>query len=215
MTEPVALDGRSLGKRGALTRRRLLDATAHLLESEGVRDLRVVEIARDVGTSPATFYQYFRDVDEAVLALAAEVAEDLQPVADALTRPWTSAGGMGAARTMVEAFMRSWERHRAVLRTRNLAAQEGDPRFRAVRNSSLQPLVEALAEQIAGAQRNGAVDRVLSPMAAAAAMVSMTERVAAFQRELEDLGITRDELVETTARIIHATATGGSPTERR
>lgn len=209
MTNPIALDGRSLGKRGALTRRRLLDATAHLLESVGVRDLRVVEIARDVGTSPATFYQYFRDVDDAVLALAAEVAEDLRPVAEALARPWSPTGALDAARTMVEAFIQSWERHRAVLRTRNLAAQEGDQRFRSVRNASLQPLTEALAERIADAQRSGAVDEVLSPMAAAAAMVAMTERIAAFQRELEELGITRDALVETTARIIHGTATGG------
>jgi AcrR family transcriptional regulator len=71
VTEPLALDGRALGQRGARTRRRLLDATSQLLETEGIRDLRVVEIARVVGTSPATFYQYFRDVDDAVLALAA------------------------------------------------------------------------------------------------------------------------------------------------
>src|SRR6266508_4546963 len=53
--EAVALDGRPLGKRGAATRRRLLDATARLLESHGVRDLRVVDIAREVGTPPATW----------------------------------------------------------------------------------------------------------------------------------------------------------------
>jgi AcrR family transcriptional regulator len=41
-----ALDGRPIGKRGAETRRRLLDATAVMLETHGVRDLRVVEIAR-------------------------------------------------------------------------------------------------------------------------------------------------------------------------
>ncbi|HZP27890.1 MAG TPA: TetR/AcrR family transcriptional regulator, partial [Acidimicrobiia bacterium] len=80
--EPIALDGRSLGKRGAQTRRRLLDATARLLESHGVRDLRVVDIARAVGTSPATFYQYFRDVAEAVLVVAEEVGEDLAPIGE-------------------------------------------------------------------------------------------------------------------------------------
>ena len=53
--EPVAIDGRALGRRGALTRRRLLKATAELLETHGIRDLRVVDIAREVGTSPATF----------------------------------------------------------------------------------------------------------------------------------------------------------------
>ena len=80
------LDGRPLGKAGAATRRRLLDATARLLESDGVRDLRVVDIAQEVGTSPATFYQYFRDVEEAVLALNAEVGEELAPVDELLSR---------------------------------------------------------------------------------------------------------------------------------
>jgi len=207
-SDVVALDGRALGKRGAATRRRLLDATAHLLETHGVRDLRVVEIAREVGTSPATFYQYFRDVEDAVLVLAEEVAEDLAPVAEVLDHPWVGESGLDAARRMVEAFLDSYDLHRAVLRTRNLAAQEGDQRFRTVRNASLQPLTEALAERIAESQRAGSVDAVISPMAAAAAMVAMTERVAAFHRELEALGITREDLIETTAHIIHTTATG-------
>jgi len=69
-SDSVALDGRALGRRGQQTRTRLLEATAQMLERVGLRDLRVVDIARVVGTSPATFYQYFRDVEEAVLALA-------------------------------------------------------------------------------------------------------------------------------------------------
>jgi len=208
VTEPVALDGRSLGKRGALTRQRLLDATAKLLETRGVRDLRVVDIAREVGTSPATFYQYFRDVEEAVLVLAESVAEDLAPVADVLSRPWEGDAGLDAARTMVEGFLASWDRHRAILRTRNLAAQEGDQRFREVRNASLEPLMVALSDRIREAQRAGAVDRHVSAVAAAAALVAMTERMAAFHRELERVGVGGDELIETTARIIHQTATG-------
>lgn len=205
----VALDGRALGRRGALTRRRLLDATAELLETHGVRDLRVVDIARAVETSPATFYQYFRDVEEAVLTLAAEAAEDLEPVARALAHPWTADSGLDDARTMVECFLESWDRHRAILRTRNLAAQEGDARFRAVRNEALWPITEALADRIGEAHRAGAIDQEITPIAAASALVAMTERMAAFHRELETLGVTRDALVETTARIIHRTASGG------
>jgi len=207
-SEVVALDGRALGKRGAQTRRRLLEATARLLETHGVRDLRVVDIAREVGSSPATFYQYFRDVEAAVLTLADEAAEDLEPVARVLAQPWDGDAGLDAARTMVESFLDSWDRHRAILRTRNLAAQEGDQRFRAVRNAALQPLTEALADRIADARRAGAVEQEISPIAAAAALVAMTERMAAFHRELEGLGVTRDALVETTARIINRTATG-------
>lgn len=205
----VALDGRHLGKRGAATRRRLVEATARLLESQGVRDLRVVDIAREVGTSPATFYQYFRDVEEAVLALTAEVGEELAPVDELLQRSWTGPSGLDAAREMVDAFIRYWDEHRAVLRTRNLAAQEGDPRFRQVRNNSLRPLTDHLAAAVAASQAEGCVSTDISPMAAAAALVALLERMAAFHRDLETLGITRADVVETTARIVHQTVTGG------
>jgi AcrR family transcriptional regulator len=205
----VALDGRPLGKRGAATRRRLVEATAQLLESQGVRDLRVVDIAREVGTSPATFYQYFRDVEEAVLALTAEVGEELAPVDELLLRSWTGPSGLDAAREMVDAFIRYWDEHRAVLRTRNLAAQEGDPRFRQVRNNSLRPLTDHLAAAVADSQVTGRVSTEMAPMAAAAALVALLERMAAFHRDLETLGITRADVVETTARIVHQTVTGG------
>ena len=206
--DPIALDGRALGKRGAQTRRRLLDATAQLLESHGVRDVRVVDIARVVGTSPATFYQYFRDVEEAVLAVAEEVGEDLAPLGGLLSRPWEGEAGLGAARRLVEEFMAYWDAHRAVLRTRNLAAQEGDQRFRGVRNESLRPLREGLAAKVAEAQQAGRVRPEIAPMAAAAALAAMIERMAAFHTDLEPYGVSRADLVETTARIILQTVTG-------
>jgi AcrR family transcriptional regulator len=206
--EGVALDGRPLGKRGAATRRRLLDATAGLLESHGVRDLRVVDIARRVGSSPATFYQYFRDVEEAVLVLAEEVGEDLAPVGELLARPWKGEAGLETAREMVDAFLRYWDGHRAVLRTRNLAAQEGDRRFRDVRNRSLRPLTEGVAAKVAESQAHGRVGPGIAPIAAAAALVAMLERMAAFHTDLEPLGASREDVVETTARIIYQTVTG-------
>jgi AcrR family transcriptional regulator len=205
-SESVALDGRALGRRGQQTRARLLEATARLLETGGLRDLRVVDIARAVGTSPATFYQYFRDVEDAVLALAGEAAEDLDAVSRLLAEPWTER----SARRIVEAFVVSWDEHRAVLRVRNLAAQEGDQRFRAVRNASLRPITEALAARVADSQRAGRIGSDVSPIAAASAMVAMTERVAAFHREIEELGVGPEALLATTARIIDQTVTGPS-----
>jgi AcrR family transcriptional regulator len=204
----VALDGRALGKRGAQTRRRLLEATSRLLEDRGVRDLRVVDIAREVGTSPATFYQYFRDVEAAVLALAEEVGEDLAPLGELLARDWSGEAGLASARELVDAFVDYWDAHRAVLRTRNLAAQEGDQRFRAVRIDSLRPLLEGLAAKVAHAQRSGDVDVAFTPIAAASALAAMMERMAAFHADLEPLGVERQDLVETTARIVYQTVTG-------
>ncbi len=208
--EPVAIDGRALGRRGALTRRRLLQATADLLETHGVRDLRVVDIARAVGTSPATFYQYFRDVEDAVLVLADAVGEDLAPIGELLDRPWTGDDGLAAARELVSLFMEYWDGHRAILRTRNLAAQEGDRRFRDVRIAALRPLQKGLAEKVAEAQDAGMVPAELSPIAAGSALAAMLERMAAFHADLEVYGASRADVVETTARIIYQTCTGGT-----
>jgi AcrR family transcriptional regulator len=207
----LALDGRPLGKRGAQTRRRLLAATATLLETHGIRDLRVVDIARAVGTSPATFYQYFGDVEAAVLALAAEVGDEVAPLVRLLDAPWDGDRGLDAARALVDGFVSYWDRHRAVLRTRNLAAQEGDARFREVRNRSLIEFTTRFDAKVAAARELGTVSAEMSPAAAAAALVALIERMAAFHEDLEPMGINRADLVETTARIIHQTVVGAAP----
>jgi AcrR family transcriptional regulator len=210
MDEPdlVAQDGRAVGRRGAQTRRKLLDATAQLLEHHGVRDLRVVDIARAVGTSPATFYQYFRDVEEAVLALASDLDDEIGPLVALLDGSWAGAPGLDAARALVDGFIDYWDRHRAVLRTRNLAAQEGDSRFREVRNRTLGVFTQRIAAKVAESRQAGRVVPEISPTAAGAALVALIERMAAFHYDLEPLGVSRADLVETTARIIHQTVTG-------
>ncbi|MFM7272007.1 MAG: TetR family transcriptional regulator [Actinomycetes bacterium] len=202
----VALDGRAVGRRGAATRRRILDATASVLERGGLRDLRVADIARRAGCSPATFYQYFRDVPSAVLVLAEEAGEGAEPLAALLESDWSAPSGPASARALVDGFLDYWDAHRAVLRTRNLAAQEGDARFRDVRNQSLRPLTEGLARMLVGPDGSPRTDGV-TPYAAAAALVAMLERMAAFHGDLEAYGLQRHEVVETTAHILHATVT--------
>jgi AcrR family transcriptional regulator len=208
VAHPVATDGRAVGSRGARTRRRLLDATAVLLETHGIRDLRVVDIARHVEASPATFYQYFRDVEEAVLALAGEIGESTAPLLDLLEGPWDPDRALGSARRLVEGWLDLWDVNRAVLRTRNLAAQEGDRRFRDVRNGMLEPFTVGLADHVRAAQAAGRVAPEITAAAAGAALVALLERMAAFRRDLQPLGIDRAQLVETTARIIAQTVTG-------
>jgi AcrR family transcriptional regulator len=204
VTEPaLASDGRVIGARAHRTRRRLLDATAKLLEERGALGLRVVDITREVGTSPATFYQYFRDVQEAVLALAEAVGEQTAPLGELLDESWRDEAGLESVRRLVDGFLVFWDDHRAVLRTRNLAAQEGDQRFRDVRNESLRPITEGLSRKVAEHGVPG-----VAPYAAAAALVAMMERMAAFHVDLEPYGVSRGDVVETTSRIIFQTVTG-------
>ena len=63
-----AADGRVPGRRGRATRQKLLEQTAEMMQTTSFRELKVVDIARGAGTSPATFYQYFPDVEAAILA---------------------------------------------------------------------------------------------------------------------------------------------------
>jgi AcrR family transcriptional regulator len=204
----VAIDGRPLGTRAQQTRRRLLDATQELLGSRSIRDVRVVDIARAVGTSPATFYQYFADVESAVLVLADEVADELDPIAHLLDEPWKGKTGLDVARQLVDSFVTYWDRYRAILRVRNLASEEGDDRFRDVRIRTLSRITDRLRTQIAIAQDAGRVAPEVQPYAAAAGLVAMLERMAAYHVNLEDRGTSRADLVETLARIIHGTVTG-------
>jgi len=201
-------NGRPLGPRALETRRRLLDATDALLAERPVRDVSVVEIARRAGTSPATFYQYFQDVEEATVELAQEAAEEVPPILEPLRADWRGKRGLAAARTLADAFVRHWDDHHAVLLFRNVAAEQGDRRFRRVRIKALHPVILELAKKIGEARDAGRIPEAIHPYAAAAAMASMLERLAAYHQELEYFGATRDQLVETCARILHYTVTG-------
>ena len=202
----VDQSGRALGPRALQTRSRLLEATEKLLGEQKLRDLHVIDIARKVGTSAATFYQYFRDVDDVVLCLAEETSDEMPSLLELIAGSWHGSGGLQKARAIVEAFIDHWDEHRAVLRVRNLASDEGDPRFQALRVRAMQPVLEELARVIT--DHRGGDDPQGHPHAAAAAMASILERLAAYHAELEVFGVTREHLVVSSAHILHRTVTG-------
>src|SRR5205823_13693425 len=125
--------------------------------------------------SPATFYQYFADVESAVLVLAEEVADELDPIAHLLDEPWRGRAGLDVARQLVDSFVSYWDRYRAILRVRNLASEEGDARFREVRVRTLSRITDRLRKQIADARDAGRVAADVQPYAAAAGLVAMLE----------------------------------------
>jgi AcrR family transcriptional regulator len=208
VARPLDQSGRELGPRALQTRQKLLDATASLLGQQSVRDMSVVDIARTAGTSPATFYQYFKDVSEATLRLAEQAADEMPEMLDIIAGSWEGEQGLERARRLVDAFVRHWDEHRAVLLVRNLAADEGDRRFLRVRQKAMTPVLARLAEQVIGGQQAGRVDARIVPQAAAAALGAILERLAAYHRELETVGVRREDLVETCARILLQTVRG-------
>ena len=108
-----AADGRVPGRRGLATRQKLLACAADMLRASSYRDLKVVDIAREAGTSPATFYQYFPDVESAVLALADEmVTSGVHRFAEIVTGgAWKGKPGYAAAEELADAFLAFWDEH--------------------------------------------------------------------------------------------------------
>jgi AcrR family transcriptional regulator len=200
--DALATDGRIIGRRAQVTRRKLLDGTAQLLEERGALDLKVVDVARHVGTSPATFYQYFTDVEEAILALSDELADHLDELDALATEPWRGPQALEHVRAFVVGFMKFWDDHRAILRVRNLKAEEGDQHFRDSRNRSTQRLLKRLVDKVTEAQAAGRVAPEISAYAAAGAMMSILERLTAYQTEFERRGVGRVQMEETISRLL-------------
>jgi len=198
---------RAPGRRGRATRRRLLDATAQLLETNTYRDLKVVDIARTAGTSPATFYQYFADVEEAVLALAEEVEADAgAALGELVDGGWSGPDGWRHALALADGFIATWDRHRSVLRVIDLATDEGDQRFRAVRTRMLGVPSEALVAVL-----EGRGEPLADARAEAGVLVSMLSHVAAHRAGLEQWGASEEGLRQSMARMVYVAVTGQSP----
>lgn len=96
-------------------RRDLLDATLHLLATQGPERLTTTAIVEQAHVSSGTFYRYFNDRaeiltvlrDEAVEAINAELMEGVLRALDLPLEPGT--------RMIVETLVTAFERHRPLL----------------------------------------------------------------------------------------------------
>ncbi len=199
-----AVDGRVPGRRGRATRQRLLDSTSELLESTAYRDVKVVDIARAAGTSPATFYQYFPDIESALLALAHDLADAGGHALRSLVEQgeWSPEHAFVSGQRVAEGYLALWEQHRALIGVIDLATLEGDNRFRDLRTALLSGASDALQRTIAEAVAAGWVPPDTDPRALSGVLVSMLAHVAAHQRGMSGHGMDATHLRDAMARIL-------------
>jgi AcrR family transcriptional regulator len=202
-----ASDGRMPGARGLATRQRLLDCVESALSTVPYRELRVTDVARSAGTSPATFYQYFVDVDAAVLVLAERTADFGSRLVDLIEgQRWQGTAGLASARRLVEGFLDLWHDKQPVLRVMDLLTAEGDSRFRAARVRMLNAVTLALSGAIDGARASATKsgeDSAVPSMAVAGALVSMLAHVAAHQVGFESWDIQVASLREAMTQLVY------------
>lgn len=180
------VDKRVAGRRATETRDRILEALTSLLGSMSYRNVRVTDVVREVGTSPATFYQYFADVETAVLALATETAKDSAVLKTAGTGARNASAAVDQAMAGIEAFARE---NAAILRVIDTASAEGDKRFQKVRQTVAANAAAGLA-----------------------AVGGKTNEVAANAESLAALLLTGTGDTAATRRLVHWGLTGRKPT---
>lgn len=208
------VDGRVAGRRGQATRQKLLDCLSEMLSSSPYRDVKVIDVARKAGTSPATFYQYFPDVEGAVLEIAEQMATEGAALAELLEgRSWAGKAGWQTAQELVDGFLDFWRRNDAILRVVDLGAAEGDKRFYKLRMKILNSVNNSLSDAVAQLQAKGRVDKDVNPAAVAGSLVAMLAAVASHQKGFSSWGVKQAELKPNLALLVHLGVTGRKPTK--
>ncbi|WP_199553125.1 TetR family transcriptional regulator [Streptomyces sp. N35] len=206
------VDGRVAGRRGQATRQKLLDCLSEMLSSSPYRDVKVIDVARKAGTSPATFYQYFPDVEGAVLEIAEQMATEGAGLTDVLAeRSWVGKAGWQASQELVDGFLEFWRRNDAIMRVVDLGSAEGDKRFYKIRMKILNSVTNSLSDTVKDLQDKGKVDKDVNAAAMAGSLVAMLAAVASHQKGFSTWGVKQAELKPNLALLVHLGITGKKP----
>jgi len=195
--------GQSIRPKGAATQRNLMQATLSLLKDHSPLDLSVHRIAREAGTSPATFYVYFKSVKEVILALVDTLREPyLRDVLPTLQGDWQNAGETHVRR-FVLAYFAFWDEHRRLLAVRNLEADLGDRDFIDRRIDMSLPVVDALCERIRNAASRKKMPRARAWAQAVVCCAAM-EEMFSYPPEAyrADVPATPEDIVEAQISVI-------------
>ena len=203
--------GQSLGRKGHETRQRIMNAALQLLKTNSPVELTAVSIAKKAKSSSATFYLYFSDVRGMLLAMNEAAESDMSVVHDILDEPWDlKTLETDHAARVVQAFVSVWDKHREILRYRNLEADRGDPAFESIRLRTSVRIVTRFAEIIFAAYPKGSKLTRTDAMAEASVLVAAMERLAATDMETVNRGVGSEAMWKGMTRIIARTLIGSS-----
>src|SRR5258708_6771486 len=162
---------RELRARGRNTKRRLLDAGATVLASKGYHATRVDDVVKLAQTSHGTFYLYFSNKEELFRALAAEVAEEMQALAEAMEPFRDGATGRARLQRWIKQFVEVYRRNGPVIRAWT-EAEIGGSEFGRLGTDLLTQFTGVIVARI-----SEVAPPDLDPTIATLAVVAMLERL--------------------------------------
>ncbi|MEU0350790.1 TetR/AcrR family transcriptional regulator [Streptomyces sp. NPDC006237] len=194
-------DRRVPSQRGLQTRQKLMDATIELLATRSYRDIKVMDIAQAVGTSPATFYQYFPDIEGAVLEASRLLVKETNAALDGFKDGSWSSDGLPGATRLVDAVLDGWSGHLPVMRVLTAVAAERDPRFVKAYFAATRPVVRALTAATQTTTPNDEGKELVHALVSGLAAAAGHENAGSVQ------GLTKRQRRRGLARLVHAAVT--------
>jgi AcrR family transcriptional regulator len=185
---------RELRARGQRTMRQLLDAGAEVFATKGYFAARVDDIVKLAETSHGTFYLYFANKEDLFRALAAEVADQMQTLAESLGPLQPGPDGEASLREWIGRFVELYGRYGSVIRAWT-EAEIGSHEFGRLGNDVLARFTRVLTVRIADAAPPD-----LDPVIAALALVAMFERLN-YYALAGQIRADRGDIVDTLALV--------------
>jgi AcrR family transcriptional regulator len=145
------LAGQRLGRKGRVTRERILAAALELIECNEDEAFTLSGVARRAGLGMSSLYNYFSDQTELLLAVLEPVMATSENAYMGQVREfWPDDELLGRTKTFVVAYHSFWARHSGLLHLRNSLADQLDVRMMMHRINSTRPLIALLVRQMSG-----------------------------------------------------------------
>ncbi|MCX7864461.1 MAG: TetR/AcrR family transcriptional regulator, partial [Novosphingobium sp.] len=174
------LAGQRMGRKGLVTRARILAATVALLESEKEQPITLSAVARGASLGMTALYNYFSDLTELLLAVLEPVMDTAEEAYMAMLRDWWPDDQLAErCLAFVSAYHRFWAQHSRLLHLRNAMADQRDERMILHRIESTRPVIALIVGQMVKKPQKGP-----SPAAAMATMVEKTKTLMHASRVL-------------------------------
>lgn len=190
--------GQKMGRKGQLTRKRIMEKALQLIKTTSYKDVTVADVAFEAGTSTSSFYVYFDDIEDVLFACIQEAAQDMKSIVVILDQDWNRDNIRSKVHEFIDEYMKLWEKHTTELLIRNIEADQGNVRFAQLRYNSVKDILEGLERKIADMQPN-----IKNAYPLAVVLFTAIERLAAHNyRGLISRRLTPRKLNEAIADIM-------------
>lgn len=163
--------------------RRLMDSGLVVLAEQGWHDASIDAVAERAGTAHGTFYQYFANKQELLVALAHECAEVMVELVDQLEPATTD-----DVRDWLVQFLDAYERYRGVVRAWMESQVD-------------HPDLQRLGQNVMGAYATRFATLTDDPLRAAA-LLALLERLS-YGLSSPGVRIGRERVLDTLTTIVH------------